>query len=77
MEKNSYRVPKAQWSLWSEKARYIFNEVYVTMRDNQDYFKHPDDVETKPKLWDTTCWNAAWIAADAAKAAQYINKQKE
>jgi hypothetical protein len=28
-------------------------------------FKHPDAAEQVPEQWKTTCWNAAWIAADA------------
>ena len=77
VEKNSYRVGKTQWNIWTEEARRTFNEVYVTMRDNQDLFKHPKDDETKPKFWGTTCWNAAWVAADAVTAAQQLDKQKE
>lgn len=68
--KNSYRVGKAQWTLWTEDARQTFNEVYVMMLDNQSLFKHPKDKNVSDEFWDTTSWNAAWIAADAVTAAQ-------
>lgn len=68
--KNSYRVGRSQWKLWTEEARYTFNEVYVTMAYNQGLFKHPKDKDVSDEFWDTTSWNAAWIAADAVTAAQ-------
>ena len=64
---NRYRVPKKQWKKWSEQARRVFNEVYYTMRNNkQTLFLHPKATPVPKAQWNTTAWNAAWIAADAA-----------
>lgn len=62
---NKYRAPKRQWAKWSGAARFVFNEVYGVMAGSQLLFKHPDAAEEIPAQWRTTCWNAAWIAADA------------
>lgn len=66
METNKYHVPKKQWSKWSPGARAVFNNMYMNMRRNQLGFVHPE-AEVQPlKQWETTAWNAAWIAASAA-----------
>lgn len=62
---NKYRVAKRQWAKWNKAARFVFNEVYGVMCGSQLLFKHPDAAEEIPEQWKTTCWNAAWIAADA------------
>lgn len=64
--KNQNRVPVKQWRKWSEPARRVFNRVYTTMMADQSLFLHPKAPPAKPAHWKTTCWNAAWIAADAA-----------
>lgn len=71
-DRNRHRVPKFQWNKWRPEARVVFNETYATMRDNKECFLHPTLCGIglfSAKQWDTTCWNAAWIAADAARDA--------
>ena len=63
--KNENRVPLKQWRRWSEKAREVFNRVYEFGTNNQWAMLHPKQTPPKPDHWKTTCWNAAWIAADA------------
>lgn len=67
--KNSNLVPKAQWRKWSEPARAVFNEVYAVMAENQSLFLHPKAKKNTLECWNTTAWNAAWVAADAVKNA--------
>lgn len=65
---NKFRIPKKQWKKWdSTWQKTVFNEVYETMLRNQAMFLHPKTELISPARWKTTCWNAAWIAADAMK----------
>lgn len=61
---NKYRVQSKQWAKWSNPARAMFNLMYAKM-GNQELFKHPDAVTVAPMYWNTTAWNASWLAADA------------
>lgn len=65
MEKNRNRVPKKQWTKWSEQARRVFNRVYMFCVENEWAMRHPKSPKPKTEFWETTAWNAAWIAADA------------
>ena len=65
---NKHRVPGKQWRRWTASAQRVFNEVYCRMRDSQSMFLHPKASPQTPDHWNTTAWNAAWIAADAADA---------
>jgi len=65
---NPAKVPVRQWRKWSERAREVFNQVFAEMNDNQHLFLHPKAIENKPAHWNTTAFNAAWIAADAVDA---------
>jgi hypothetical protein len=67
--KNHNAVPRAQWRKWGNLSRHVFNEVYGTMAENQGLFLHPKARKNTLECWNTTAWNAAWIAADAAKEA--------
>ena len=64
---NRHKVPLRQWRKWNVAARKVFNEVYGTMAQNQWTFLHPHQGKISAKMWKTTAWNAAWIAADACK----------
>ena len=68
---NSARVPKRQWAKWSENAKFVFNELYYTMAYNKTNFMHPGQDAPRDEYWETTCWNAAWEAAEA------VNQIKE
>lgn len=62
---NLYHVPLKKWRKWSALSRQAFNEVYSSMAGNQSLFLHPHQDKISRRLWRTTAWNAAWIAADA------------
>lgn len=62
---NTHRVAKSQWRKWGEHARRVFNGVYEQMRADVSLYMHPDADVPLPSHWNTTSWNAAWIAADA------------
>lgn len=62
---NFHNVPKGQWRKWNDRQRGAFNYVYQLMED-QRLFTHPKAVQQTDEHWNTTRWNAAWVAADAA-----------
>jgi hypothetical protein len=64
MTPNPYKVQQGQWKKWSEQARGVFNSVYAAMSD-QRLFIHPKAAKVSREHWQTTRWNAAWIAAEA------------
>lgn len=64
-EGNRYKVPLKKWRKWTDTARRVFNETYSTMVNNQWTFLHPQQEKISRRMWRTTAWNAAWIAADA------------
>ena len=63
---NLYHVPARKWTKWGPVSRQVFNEVFSTMAQNQWTFLHPHQEKVSKRMWKTTAWNAAWIAADAA-----------
>jgi hypothetical protein len=67
---NRFKVSKDQWRKWTPDAQRVFNEVYYVMRENPRLFAHPSMelvyTNMSKRDWSTTCWNAAWTAADAA-----------
>ena len=65
MIKNLNRVPRKQWSKWSDQAKTIFNKTYEFIIKNQSVMKHPKGPTLHADHWETISWNAAWIAADA------------
>lgn len=69
---NVFRVPKKQWNKWTPHAREIFNALFSTMRRNQGLFLHPEAPKASKKHWQTTAWNAAWMAADVAHGVKRI-----
>ncbi len=71
--KNQYRVPKKQWRKWSKNAQGVFNLVYAVSR-YQEYFQHPDAEKVSQKHWNTTRWNFAWTAANAADGYRTVVK---
>lgn len=65
--KNRFKVPVKQWNKWSNHARKVFNQVYLSMRPKMQWvFLHPDAPLQKKDHWATTRWNAAWTAAGVA-----------
>lgn len=64
---NCYGVSKSQWKKWPDLAQRVFNETYGTMLEDPGLFAHPAAKKVPTEQWSTTCWNAAWVAADACK----------
>lgn len=62
---NWQHVPKSQWKKWNDNQRRAFNYVYDSMAD-QRLFIHPKATPALDEHWNTTRWNAAWMAADGA-----------
>lgn len=62
---NAHKVPARQWGKWEAQARAVFNETYITMKQNKELFLHPKQDAPRDEYWNTTAWNAAWTAADA------------
>lgn len=71
---NPVHVPLRKWRGWAPGARQVFNEVFSSMSHNQNLFLHPHTEALSKKMWRTTCWNAAWIAADAAQDASDVHR---
>ena len=63
---NPHAVPVKQWRKWSHLGKQVFNAVYEEMHAGQNLFTHPQTEQVPEAQWMTTCWNAAWVAADAA-----------
>ena len=64
---NKYKVPKSQWRKWCPLARMVFNEMFGTTSINQNLFVWGDDVPRTRRRWRVSCWNHAWLAADAVR----------
>jgi hypothetical protein len=62
---NKFKVPAKQWRKWDASAQKLFNYVFKVMASDQQLFLHPQSALHAKRLWRTTCFNAAWIAADA------------
>ncbi len=62
---NVHKVSARQWKKWSFVSQVIFNYTYSIMLNRQDLFKHPKAPLLDEKLWKTTAWNAAWVAAES------------
>lgn len=64
--RNKFGVPKKMWTRWTESGREVFNILFESMLSNQSVYLHPKAAPFCRDFWRTTCWNAAWTAADAA-----------
>lgn len=62
--KNTHKVPKSQWKKWTIVGKHVFNMTFSTMMSNPNHYKHPEAPVVTEEHYKTTCWNAAWIAAD-------------
>jgi hypothetical protein len=68
-QENKHGVAKRKWRNWPDICQRVFNETYKYMHDNQTHFLHPKSPRQFEPYWKTTCWNAAWTAADACQQA--------
>jgi len=66
---NHFKVPLKQWRKWNAAERKVFNETHDEMLNNQKLFMHPKAAAIPMEHWKTIAWNAAWIAACAARDA--------
>jgi hypothetical protein len=68
---NRFKVPKKFWRRLPPIGRTVFNETFEAMRDNQAVFlPSGHTLSRSARLWRITCWNAAWVAADATRSKQ-------
>lgn len=66
---NINKVPAKQWRNWPDIAQRVFNLQFAEMMGWQDGFLHPKTRPVVAEEWKTTCWNAAWVAADNVQIA--------
>lgn len=48
---------------WNDIQRALFDRLFRHMLDSQAAFTHPRAEPVPIEHWETTCWNAAWMAA--------------
>lgn len=73
---NTYRVPKRQWNKWNDSSKYIFNELFEHIKDNQELYLHVQNkIIIDKSYWEFTAWNAAFMAAHIAKNATSVKEQ--
>jgi hypothetical protein len=65
---NINKVSKRQWKKWNETEQTLFNDLYEVMLYNQSLFNHPLAFKVNGLHWETTAWNAAWMAADLLRS---------
>ncbi|WP_396189871.1 hypothetical protein [Flavobacterium sp.] len=63
---------KGMWDKWNDVQRYVFNETYEYLCDNQNVLLHPKAKTATAAMWNTTAWNAAVIAADSLKTLKSV-----
>lgn len=74
---NKHKVAVRKWRNWPDICQRVFNATYEDMVGNQDLFTHPKAGKVPDEQWNTTAWNAAWIAADSCqRALKDITKMK-
>ena len=47
---------------WTADQKREFTRIYTLVKGNQGVFLHPKAAKAKPRHWDTTAWNVAWVA---------------
>ena len=72
---NLYGVSNRAWRKWNQQSRFIFNNVYHQM-EFQKAITHPKTFLMPDEQWKTICWNAAWLAADAAWESVSVRESK-
>lgn len=70
--RNKYRVNKRVWGRWSKLARTVFNDVYASMREDQERYTHSQAATVTKEHWNATAWNAAWTAAGAVHEMEHV-----
>ena len=74
---NKYKVPVKMWRKWTRDAQKLFNLMMQSMRPSMQWaFLHPKAKLMAREHWQTTRWNAAWIAADCLTKNTYLGKVK-
>jgi hypothetical protein len=66
---------------WDDEQRALFSRLYRHMEANPGAFQHPSARPVPTEHWLTTCWNAAWCAANwrnpAAPPLVHVNDDGE
>jgi hypothetical protein len=63
MKRDRNKLPKSLEKKWAPDAVVLMYAVFGDMVANQAHFRHPKASEVPAEQWETTAWNAAWIAA--------------
>lgn len=64
MIENKYKVSKKQWKKWDTNQKRMFNNLFWSMIEDDQLYKHPEALAIPNKHWTTTAWNAAFMAAE-------------
>ncbi len=70
--RNKHKVPLKQWRRWSLVAQGVFNDTFDAMRPLRPDFFHPTAQVQTVEQWRTTCFNAAWIAAESVMKSKAL-----
>lgn len=77
MIENMHKVDKKQWTRWNEQSKNLFNGLYEYMGNNQYLFNHPHTIQIPNEYWNTTAWNAAYMAAELIRKETINGKEEE
>lgn len=77
MTDNKHKVPKKQWKKWNEKSQDLFNGLYEHMGENQSLYLHPHTIMIPNDYWNTTAWNAAFMAAELNRFKEIPNIEEQ
>ena len=64
---NRFKVPLKAWTKFGEVGRFVFNDTYDALRNNQSTVAPPLAQKVPASSWKVVAWNAAWLAADACR----------
>lgn len=67
MAANTFHVPARAWRKWPDLARGVFNRTFTSIRDAYTVPLAPGAGQMTKRGWRVLAWNAAWLAADAAR----------
>lgn len=69
LDENKFKVPRQVWKTWGVVQREVFNATYSIMTKHPGVFVHPNAAKVPAAHWNTTAWNAAWVAGQHAQEA--------
>lgn len=73
MVENYYSVNKKQWKKWNDTERQCFIDLYESMIESPWIYIPVEERDTPPAFYETTAWNAAWMAAELMRYNRKFN----